>query len=139
MTDEVQNHFSSTLYDLTEAAKCYAFGRGTACVSHCMRVLEVGLIALGVALNIPEADNKNWSNLLDQIEKRIKMIGPNDGSDWREVQKFYQTAATQFGSVRVAWRNNAMHAHEKYTELEAREVLGATRAFMRQIATKLHD
>lgn len=43
VTEDVQKRFSSTLYDFAEAAKCYALSRSTACVSHCMRVLEVGL------------------------------------------------------------------------------------------------
>jgi hypothetical protein len=139
VSDDVRNNFSSTLFDLTEAAKCYALGRSTASVSHCMRVVEVGLIALGLALHVPEAETKNWGNLLDQIDKRIKSIGPSHGTDWREQQAYHSTVAAQFGAFRVAWRNNVMHAHEKYTELEAREVLAATRAFMRQIAMKLHD
>ena len=139
VSEDVQKNFSSTLYDFTEAAKCHALRRSTACVSHCMRVLEVGLIALGVELGVPGAPSKNWSMLLDQIEKRIKAIGPTDGPEWREKQAFCSTVATQFGSVRVAWRNNVMHAHEKYTELEAHEILVATRALMRQLAGKLHD
>jgi hypothetical protein len=139
VSEDIRTNFSSTLYDFTEAAKCLAVSRSTACVSHCMRVLEVGLIALGNALGVAEAQNKNWNMLLDQIEKRIKAIGPHDGADWREQQEFYSSVAAHFGAIRVAWRNNVMHAHEKYTELEGREILGATRALMRRIAMKLHD
>ena len=139
VSEDVQRNFQSTIYDFTEAAKCYALSRSTACVAHCMRVLEVGLISLGNALNVPEAYTKNWHKLLDQIEKAINAIGPNSGPDWREQQAFYSAASTQFHTIRIAWRNNVMHAHDKYTELEAREILGATRAIMRQIAMKLHE
>lgn len=139
VSEDVQRNFQSTIYDFTEAAKCYALSRSTACVAHCMRVLEVGLISLGDALNVPEAHTKNWHKLLGQIETAIKAVGPNSGPDWREQQAFYSLASAQFDTVRIAWRNNVMHAHDKYTELEAREILGATRAIMRQIATKLHD
>ncbi|MGA2285855.1 MAG: hypothetical protein ABSG55_06275 [Dehalococcoidia bacterium] len=139
VSEHVQGNFQSTIYDFTEAAKCYALSRSTACVAHCMRVLEVGLISLGNALNVPEAHTKNWNRLLEQIEKAIKAIGPNSDSDWREQQAFYSKASAQFDTIRIAWRNNVMHAHDKYTELEAREILGATRAIMRQIATRLKE
>lgn len=139
VSEDVQTNFQSTIYDFTEAAKCYALNRSTACVAHCMRVLEVGLISVGKALNVPDAHTKNWHTLLDQIEKAIKTIGPNSGSDWRAQQAFYSAVSAQFDRIRIAWRNNVMHAHDKYTELEAREILGATRAIMRQIATRLHD
>jgi hypothetical protein len=139
VSEDIQRNFQSTIYDFTEAAKCYALSRSTACVAHCMRVLEVGLISVGNALNVPDAHTKNWYTLLEQIEKAIKTIGPNSGPDWRAQQAFYSAVSAQFDTIRIAWRNNVMHAHDKYTELEAREILGATRAIMRQIAMKLHD
>ena len=47
---DVFNNFSSANDDIDEAGKCLALGRGTACVMHLMRVLEVGLAALASAL-----------------------------------------------------------------------------------------
>ena len=48
---EVHTNFESTRDDVKEAGNCYATGRYTACVFHCMRVLEKGLHALVRELN----------------------------------------------------------------------------------------
>lgn len=60
--------FPSTKYDVTEALKCYAFGRGTACVFHLMRVLERGLKVFADRFGIP-SDHTNWHNIIEGIEK----------------------------------------------------------------------
>jgi hypothetical protein len=49
--------------------------RNTACVFHCMRVAEKGLIALAKALNVPfkiPFEYENWHNIIEPIEKEIR-------------------------------------------------------------------
>jgi hypothetical protein len=43
---DVANNFSSAMNDAWGAGLCFATLRNTACVFHCMRVLEKGLISL---------------------------------------------------------------------------------------------
>lgn len=43
---EVFESFPSARYDVGEAGNCYVLGRHTACVFHCMRILEKGLHAI---------------------------------------------------------------------------------------------
>ena len=140
ITDDVHDRFSSTLEDLRESAKCYALGRPAASVFHAMRAAEVGLMALGKDLMVPAATNKNWHDLLVQIEQAIKRIDEKShGSNWRDDRQWYSDAATQLRYFKDAWRNEVMHAHQSYSESRAREILTATRAFMCQIATRLPE
>lgn len=139
INDDVQNNFGSTLEDFREAARCYALGRSTASVFHSMRAWEVGLIALGRDLKVAAAANKNWQVLLNDIGAAIKAINPSSGPDWKQQQEWYSDAAAQFRYVKDAWRNTVMHVHQSYTQQRAREILFATRAFMCQIAPRLHD
>jgi hypothetical protein len=50
---EIPTQFPTARDDIEEAGKCLAFGRGTACVFHLMRIMEVGLRALGQSLSDP--------------------------------------------------------------------------------------
>jgi len=139
VSDDVQDNFTSALEDFREAARCYALGRHNASVFHSMRVLEIGLIALGTNLNVPAAATKNWQNLLNEIEKAIRGIDSSFGQNWRADRQWYSDAAAQFRYVKDAWRNAIMHVHQSYGQQRAREVLMATRAFMCQIATRLRE
>jgi hypothetical protein len=55
---------------MREAGKCLALGNNTACVFHCMRIMEAALVPLGKALSVDPATN--WNNALNQIEKEIR-------------------------------------------------------------------
>jgi hypothetical protein len=77
---EVSDAFPSdeSIYEITEAGKCLALGRYTAAVFHLMRVLEKGLKALAVSLNVQFSipfDYLNWQNIIEQIEAEIKKLG----------------------------------------------------------------
>jgi hypothetical protein len=137
------NSFGSTKYDALEAFRCYALGRNTACVFHLMRVLELGLAALGNVFNVSLA-HTNWAPAIDQIESRIgdmqkdpvwKML-----PDCKVQQEFYSQAASYFGILKDAWRNYTAHARGKYDENEAGDILMSVRAFMQKLTAKgLHE
>jgi hypothetical protein len=55
----VPDIFPDAVYDIEEAGKCLATARGTACVFHLMRVMEVLLRHLGKLLKIPYAPAGN--------------------------------------------------------------------------------
>jgi hypothetical protein len=76
---EVAQHFPSTIIDIEEAGNCLGLSRGTACVFHLMRVMEVGLRVLARTLNDPRLDpkrNPSWDSILqkcrDELAKPLK-------------------------------------------------------------------
>ncbi|HTW60819.1 MAG TPA: hypothetical protein VMD55_03365 [Terracidiphilus sp.] len=121
--------FPATDFDIAEAGNCFAMGRGTACVFHLMRVMEVGVQTLGAALGVQLAGEKNWQNILDEINKAIKGLPPKAP----RTVAMSQIAAHLY-NVKVAWRNQVMHPHDKYTMDEAEDLLGHVESFMKTLA-----
>jgi hypothetical protein len=137
--DAVEYKFPSASPEIMEAGKCYALGRYSASVYHLMRVLEIGLKCLATATDVTFA-NQNWQNVIDQIEKNIRsMTAQTHGENWRADEQYYSEAAAYFRILKTAWRNYAMHMHERYDEERATDIFNNVRGFMRHLATKLSE
>jgi hypothetical protein len=129
-TADFRTKFPSALYDLDESAKCQAFGRGTACVFHLMRVVEIGLratyICLGISVPLLGTD-RNWGAILGRIRDAISSKSKSGWPDRDLFQEFYLL----FDSVKDAWRNGTMHVEIKYTP--------ATRSLMLRLASRMDE
>lgn len=121
--------FPSCEFDITEAGNCYAMGRGTSCVFHLMRVMEVGVQRFGDKLGVLLVTEKNWQVILDLVNKAIKALPPKDA----KTVSMSQIAAHLY-NVKVAWRNQVMHPHDKYTMEEAKDIYMHVQAFMKAMA-----
>jgi hypothetical protein len=134
---EVQNNFPAADFDISEAGKCLALRRSTACVMHLNRVVEVGLRTLATKeLGLPF--RPDWGRHLTDIEKELTNRYKAAGVRTPDEQ-FFSEAAAQIGHIKTAWRNPSMHVDRKYTEDEAKGILQAVRSFMQHLATKLHE
>jgi hypothetical protein len=127
---DVNAKFPSIQFDAVEAGNCYAAGRGTAVVFHLMRIMEVGVQSFGTKLGVPLADEKNWQNILDEVNKKIKALPPKDAS----TVKLSQASANLY-SVKLAWRNEVMHPKDTYTLEEADTLIRQVRIFIEHLAT----
>jgi hypothetical protein len=125
---KVNAKFPSIQYDMVEAGNCLAMGRGTACVFHLMRIMEVGTQKFGRRLGVTFPADKNWQKILDESNKAIKALpkGP-------KTVALSQIAAHLY-AVKLAWRNQVMHPHDKYTLDEAKELIGHVKSFMTALA-----
>jgi hypothetical protein len=126
---EVNAKFSAIQYDMVEAGNCYAMGRGTACVFHLMRVMEVGVQQLGSKLGVALVTEKNWQNILDEVNKAIKVLPPKASGTVEMSQ-----ASANLYSVKLAWRNEVMHPNDTYTLEEAENLIRQVKIFMRNLA-----
>jgi hypothetical protein len=137
---DVPERFRSAVFDIDEAGKCLALGRHTACVAHLMRVLEVGLQCLAEKFRVPYA-NESWSKVINKITSHINKIEAQKRKPkgWKTDRQFYAEAASEFTVFKDAWRNYAMHVHEKYGEEEARTIYTAVQTFMRQLSKRLSE
>ena len=120
--------FPTLQYDIVEAGNCYAAGRSTAAVFHLMRIMEVGVQEFGKKLGVTLAQEKNWQNILDEINKAVKALPKASG-----IVEMAQAAANLY-SVKVAWRNEVMHPNETYMQDEAKNLIGLVKIFMEQLA-----
>lgn len=137
--DAVAAKFPSSSYEITEAGKCLALRRSTACVAHLMRALEPALNGLATALNVPFA-HSNWQNILDQIEKEIKKrAAAPHAATWKDDEQFYSEAAVHFRILKDAWRNHTMHLRDRYDEERAETIFQSVRGFMQHLAIRLSE
>jgi len=118
--------FPDAVFDFDEAVKCQALGRATACVMHCMRVIEVGLVALCQKLGVDVVRYRNWGELLREMAKAIAAMDRTQRTPFHEAQ-------IHLAAIKDAWRNETMHAARQYNSAESATILGVTRTFMRHL------
>jgi hypothetical protein len=136
---EVTGSFPSAVEDVRNAGTCFAVEQWDASVFHLMRVLERGLRVLATKFTIP-FQNTTWHTVIEQIEKSVRKMDSSFGPDWKEQQKFYSQAASQFMFLKEAWRNHIMHLGDVYDEGKALSVLTHVRMVMRALAEgDLHE
>ena len=140
--EKVGINFLSAAFDIAESGNCLDTARGTACVFHLMRVLEIGLTALGKVFGV-SVEHTNWGPAIEECEKKIKNM--NQDPKWRSLpdgkdqQEFYSQAISYLGVAKNAWRNYTAHARGKYTEEEADLMFRNIRAFMQKLAERLTE
>jgi len=122
---KVASRFPNLQADIIEAGNCLALERGTACVFHLMRVMESAVQEFGQVLGILAVNEKNWQNILDEVNKAIKAL-PSKGLHTSALSE----AAANLYSVKLAWRNEVMHPKATYTPEEAKDVFRQVKLFM---------
>jgi hypothetical protein len=133
---DVFDKFSSANEDIAEAGTCLALERGTACVMHLNRVVEVGLEALATTVGVSKMND--WGSYLREIDKKLEAKVKSSGARSLDEQ-FYAEAAESIDNMRRAWRNPTMHPEKTYSPERAEEILQSVRSFMRHLATKLRE
>lgn len=129
--------FPNAVEDMSEAAKCLALGRQTACVFHLMRVMEHCVHRLGSKLKV-KADVKTdtWYKIANDINNAVYAMPGKTSAQANKKQK-YALAYTNLNGVRMAWRNDVMHPKATYTEEEASNIFSHVGAFLKSLAPLL--
>lgn len=91
--------------------------------------MEVGVQKFGTKLGVTLVAEKNWQNILDEINKAIK----NMDQKAPETKELAATSANLY-SVKLAWRNEVMHPNDTYTLEEADNLIRQVKIFMEQLA-----
>jgi len=117
--------FPSCVHDIQKAGDCYALGLEDACVHHLMLVLERGLKALAarVGVIIP---NAGWQEIINGVRGKLNNLtkGPE--------REFLEGVNSEFGFLKVAYRNHSEHAHDDpYDLAKALSILNHVRDFMK--------
>jgi hypothetical protein len=135
--------FPSAKHDAEDASRCYALGLYTACVFHCMAVLQSGLYAMALDLKVPfkhSIELAEWNAVIAGIEAKIEPLRSMPKSDNREeLLTFFSGCAAQFRYFKDAWRNHVAHMRREYGPGEAWQVFIAVRDFMELLSTRLHE
>ena len=147
------NAFPSAARDAIEACRCYALERYTACVFHCMGILQYGLYALAKELNVDlgfELNLAEWCFIIEGHNGKLGIEGKignlreelkhlPKGSEKDERIQFYSETAKQFRYFKDAWRNHVAHLREEYDKDQAHRVLIHTRDFMEQLSERVKE
>jgi hypothetical protein len=141
MGDEVLARFPEARFDIEEGGKCLALGRGTACVFHLSRVVEVGLRYISreaqkYQIGCPDPSlTRSWDGWLNPIETELRKERKHKADDWNAVEPNYVTTLKLLRTLGAAWRHPTLQGQAKYTVEEAGEIFCTTLEFMRHTAT----
>lgn len=134
---DVQDRFPTASLDVAAASRCYALDEWTACAFHLMRVVEHGLrwLASDVGLQESEIDGENWKNVIDLIEKKIRLLEQTKKTPEKIARtKALGEAAVQIRYFKDAWRNHVAHVLQNYDENSAEPVWDSVKRFMQTLA-----
>jgi hypothetical protein len=124
---EITAMFLAAAREVTEATRCYAFERNTACVFHLMRALEIALKAFAYKLNAGFASgSKNWGEVVAALEPRLNPKNTEDA----EILAYLR-------NIKNAWRNPTMHTKRDYDAEQTCDILRNTRNLMLHVARRL--
>jgi hypothetical protein len=142
--ESILEGFPECIVDVEEMRRCFALSRYPACVFHSLQVLELGVVRLGEFMGCAD-HKKGWdatSNELKKIAK--KAYSEKDNWEKRHFQ-FLEQMDGAVEALKTAWRNKISHAAERLHLIPggafapdiAEEIMAATRAFMRRLATEM--
>ena len=140
--EDAIKQFPSISTDVEEASKCFALNRYTAVVFHLMRVMETGLRLLADTLHdsrLNPKTNPTWEHILRRCREELSKPLAQRSAEWQSDEAFFSGVSARLMAVKDAWRNPTMHVESAYTEQAALDVFNHVQAFMRHLATKLHE
>jgi hypothetical protein len=135
--------FPSAIGDIVEAQRCFALSRYAATVFHSVQVVEAGLIELGKLIGVTDP-HSGWTAVSNRLKKIIDTKHQDRSPLEQQQFPFLEQIQGTIESLKNAWRNKVSHAHVKLVLITsdfspeiAEEILFATRAFMRRLATEM--
>jgi HEPN domain-containing protein len=141
--EEVIARFGGAISDIEEANKCYALGRYAAAVFHSLQVVEHGLLALGVFMNVTDPKS-GFTAVANELERVLRKKHPDLTDFEKDNRALFEQINATVQSMKNAWRNKISHAqgklalmHTDFSPVIAMEILTASRAFMRRLTTEL--
>ena len=139
---EVNFAFPSATFEFEEAAKCIALGRHTASAFHSMRVLEIGIRAVGKSLGLDDPITgaaRNWNMMLKTIGDEIDKKWPRKSRPAGTDGAFFESIHASLDAVRNPWRNATMHVETIYAPHEAEHIFNCVKFFMTKLSTRCDE
>ncbi len=132
--------------EISEAGKCLALGRPTACVFHLMRTVEVAIEAIRLCLGLgapTKGQHKAWGAATGAFQAEIDKRNEDRAwpRQWTALadKKFFEQAQMSLIAIKDGCRDSTMHVESVYTEDEATHLLALTKGFMQMVASRLDE
>lgn len=138
----VISRFSKLRHDIEECSKCFALARYGAAVFHVMLIAEFGVIKVAELFGVA-GDKPGWGAL-----ERLQRINDTNWKDKTPLEqqhsKFLENLLPLAFSMKESWRHKMDHVANKIEWMDtdfspevAKDIISATRGFMRRLATDL--
>ena len=100
-----------------------------------MRAAEHGLWWLAHQVGLEDVGQRDWGNLLTDIETKVKGYATSPRTTRDEtLVTFYSEASATFTNFKNAWRNHVSHARGSYDEKEAGRVYNGVQTLLETMA-----
>jgi hypothetical protein len=140
--EQVIGRFSRVRHDVEECSKCFALGRYSAALFHVLLVAEFGVIKVAELFGVA-GDKPGWG-ALDRLQ-RINDKKWNDKTPLEQQHaEFLKNLLPLAYAIKDSWRHKISHVDNKLDWMDtdfspevAREIISATRGFMRRLAQEL--
>jgi len=146
---QVVKAFPSAKNEIRAAGNCLAMDLNTAAVFHLMRTAEFGMRALATHLKVrlkqKPIEHGGWNELIEQIEKKIRLrrerYDKRRKKNKKELEflKFCRMMADELYIFKEIWRDNTMHSISSYNESEAKGVFDLVRDFMQRLSKEVSE
>jgi hypothetical protein len=144
--EAVYDNFPSTRADVLSAGNCHAVEEYTACVFHCMRVVEKGIRALARERNIKVIKGKllewnDWGAIIKAIRDRSEQFAaklrPGPARD--KIFEFYRGATGEMEGFKDTYRNYVTHDRATYDKHDSLTAYHRVGEFMKRLAVQLSE
>jgi|GEM_PF-2989793 len=138
----VTTRFYKIRHDVEECSKCLALGRYAAAVFHAMLIAEFGVIQVSEFFGVA-GDKPGWA-ALERLQKINDKKWPDKTALEQKHAKFLETLLPLALSMKNSWRHKMDHVANKIIWVDtsfdpdfAKDIISATSAFMRRLASDL--
>ncbi len=140
---EIIDRFPGATTDIEEMHKCFGLSRYAAAVFHSVQVIEHALIELGVFLSVTDR-KEGWVATSNELKRIATTEYKNRSQFENDNFTFIEQMHGLVEALKNAWRHKISHASGRLAVLSAdfkpdtaEDIVSATRAFMRRLATDL--
>ncbi|MGB0064554.1 MAG: hypothetical protein WBP85_08930 [Terracidiphilus sp.] len=142
---EVIERFPETVGDIEEMSKCFALSRYPGAVFHSLLIVECGVLHLGAYIEVTDP-KRGWDATCRKLKALVdggrNTLPPKLACHFEFLEQVNQCIQT----MKHAWRNKVNHVEGKLAVLRSEftpdiseEIMMASRAFMRRLATEMPE
>jgi len=141
--EEIIDRWPNVRTDVEEMGRCFALSRYAASVFHSVQAIESGLLQLGDFLGVKDPQS-GWTAVSKELDK-IVITKHENLSEFHKINfQFLEQVQGVTKALKNAWRNKISHSQgrlslltSEFTPDVAEEIMIASRAYMRRLATEM--
>ena len=126
-------------------SKCFALSRYAGAVFHSLLVVERGVIELGEYIEVTDP-KRGWDATTRKLKSLVDAGHNTLPPKFAGKFSFLEQMNNQVQAMKSAWRNKVNHVEGRLAVMKpeftpdiAEEIMVASRAFMRRLATEMPD